>query len=248
MFTPTLSRQPPGAAPGATSRIAPRGAGADHLAGNNANRSTGADSPVSLAAQQRALQKYANEMSSELSQSPPSSAESPDATLAKNLVAARTVAGITQQELADASGISRATVAQIETGSSDPRLSTIVQLAKALGIAPIVLLMGRVEILALAGMMEPSISVRPSIDSRSVARMQQHLATGMLKDRLRAARIGANAVESSSASTLAPILAGVISAILPGIGTEIGARLGDQLAVSNARAAQTPRASLHKKA
>jgi transcriptional regulator with XRE-family HTH domain len=186
-------------------------------------------------------------MNSDLSISPLPVREGADAILAKNLVAARVVAGITQQELADASGISRATVAQIETGYSDPRLSTIVQLAKALGMPATLLLLGSIEVQALASLLEPAISVRASIDARSVARMRQHLATGMLKDRLRAVRIGASLVESNSAAPLSPIAAGIFSAILPGKGTEIGARLGDELAVSQTQAAQSTSASITKK-
>jgi transcriptional regulator with XRE-family HTH domain len=159
--------------------------------------------------------------------------ESTDAVLAKNLVIARAIAGITQTELADLSNISRATIAQIETGSSDPRLTTIVQLARAIGIPPILLLIGLEEAQALAALLDLTRTTCAPIDSRQVARMRQHVATGMLKDRLRAAMIGATAVESFSEKELARVSAAIFSAFVPGTGTQIGAILGELLADPN---------------
>src|SRR5260221_2115723 len=76
--------------------------------------------------------------------------ESIDSILAKHLVAARITPGLTQHDLAAAAGVSRATVAQLETGYSDPRLSTVVDLARALRVSPLVLLAGIPEVQALA--------------------------------------------------------------------------------------------------
>lgn len=70
--------------------------------------------------------------------------------LARNLVAARAAAGLTQHQLARRSRVSRATIAQIEASASDPRLSTLVLLAGALGVSPLHLLLGTHELRSLA--------------------------------------------------------------------------------------------------
>jgi transcriptional regulator with XRE-family HTH domain len=162
--------------------------------------------------------------------------ESIDSTLAKNLVAARLIAGLTQHELASAAGISRATIAQLETGSSDPRLSTVVDLARALGIAPIVLLAGTPEVEAFASLSEePDDLARLRVFPADVARMRDFVASGLLKDRLRAARLGAAIACSGLAASAAidpagvAITAGLFSAAFPGAGTTVGAALGRKL-------------------
>jgi transcriptional regulator with XRE-family HTH domain len=154
--------------------------------------------------------------------------ESADSVLAKNLVVARLAAGFTQQELALAADVSRATIAQIETGYSDPRLSTIVDLAEALGIAPILLLTGTPEVLALTALRAQTggtglLEVSPHDQARMT-----HLAnTGMLKDRVRAAQVGAAIARAAGKASPAVVAAAIFSAIHPGPGTTVGALLGE---------------------
>jgi transcriptional regulator with XRE-family HTH domain len=47
---------------------------------------------------------------------------------------------MTQEELAEAAGINRVTLANIESGRADPRPTTIRKLAAALGVEPAVLM------------------------------------------------------------------------------------------------------------
>lgn len=54
--------------------------------------------------------------------------------IGRKIAAQRKVAGLTQQELAAASKVSRATIAAIEKGSADPKLSTIISICA--GISP----------------------------------------------------------------------------------------------------------------
>jgi transcriptional regulator with XRE-family HTH domain len=153
--------------------------------------------------------------------------ESPDSILAKNLVAARVIAGLTQHDLAAAAGVSRATVAQLETGFSDPRLSTIVDIARALGIAPIVLLSGAEEVEALAKLTIDQVDGHPIVPPVDLARMRDYVASGMLKDRIRAARVGATVARGGAEAPVSvAVTAGVFSATSPGRGTVVGAQLG----------------------
>lgn len=62
-------------------------------------------------------------------------------SLGESLALARKAEGLTQGELAEEAGLSRATIANIESGGADPKLSTIAELAKALDISPAWLLM-----------------------------------------------------------------------------------------------------------
>lgn len=56
-------------------------------------------------------------------------------SLALNLGEARGAAGLTQGELSGRAAISRATIAQIESGNGDPRLATLEALAGVLGVS-----------------------------------------------------------------------------------------------------------------
>lgn len=55
---------------------------------------------------------------------------------AANLQRARQAAGLTQAELADKSGVSQPHISALESGTWEPRLATIMQLARALGVEP----------------------------------------------------------------------------------------------------------------
>jgi transcriptional regulator with XRE-family HTH domain len=54
--------------------------------------------------------------------------------LIKELENARKAAGWSQQTLAERAGLSRMTVQRIESGQIDPRLSTLLEMARALGL------------------------------------------------------------------------------------------------------------------
>lgn len=54
----------------------------------------------------------------------------------KNLRKAREAAGLSQEGLADASGLHWSGVSRLERGEQEPRLGTILRLARALKIKP----------------------------------------------------------------------------------------------------------------
>ncbi|QOV92477.1 helix-turn-helix domain-containing protein [Humisphaera borealis] len=147
--------------------------------------------------------------------------------VARNLVIARDLAGLTQNDLAARSGVSRATIAQIETGHADPRLSTLVEIARALGLSVIVLLATRTDIQAITGI-GPALGTTPvAIDQRDLARMNEYSDSTLIRDWRRAARIGASVGRSAGCrSPGAAATAGLFSVAVPGRGTAVGATLG----------------------
>ena len=131
---------------------------------------------------------------------------------------------MTQIELAASSGVSRATIAQLEGGDGDPRLSTLLELAVALGISPMMLLMGEVEMEALARLAEQKH--QELLEQEQLDEMRRLLASGLRKHRREAVTIGADA---AAAAGLSAVGAAIGSFLVPGRGTVIGAALGAAL-------------------
>lgn len=81
--------------------------------------------------------------------------------LAARLKELRVAAGMSQQSLAVAAGLSVSLVSQIEQGSrSDPRISTTTALAKALGVTLDELM---VEVRLVARSVRSTVGERPSV-------------------------------------------------------------------------------------
>ncbi len=56
------------------------------------------------------------------------------ATLAENLIKARNIAGMTQKQLSESTGIYQADISKIERGLANPSLSTLKRLADGMGL------------------------------------------------------------------------------------------------------------------
>ena len=152
--------------------------------------------------------------------------------LARNLVAARTALEVSQDVLATKASVSRATVIQIEGGEGDPRLSTLVSLADALGVSPMFLLLGREDLEALSALRntEELPIVLDGLSEQDIEMMRRLLHSGISRNRNKAIKMGTAAAlaTGAAASTLSAVAIGSI--LLPGIGTAIGAVLGGIMA------------------
>lgn len=148
-------------------------------------------------------------------------------TLARNLSAARGVLGVSQELLAESAGVSRATIIQLEAAEGDPRLSTLAGIAVALGVSPVVLLLGRDELDAIVN--APSSSeaerVRENISPLELETMRRLLRSGIAKNRMKAVAMGASAATAAGFAAGSLAGAAIGTAILPGVGTAIGAAL-----------------------
>jgi transcriptional regulator with XRE-family HTH domain len=163
------------------------------------------------------------------------------AVLAKNLALARAARGITQDMLAEASGVSRATIAQIESGDSDPRLSTIVALAASLGVSALILLLSEREIAALAELVQDASRVNQisaDISPDDIDGMRRLIQSGLQKRHRRAAKIGISAAQNAGFTAPGSSIGAAIGTLLlPGIGTVIGAVLGGLIQITSRDAA-----------
>jgi DNA-binding XRE family transcriptional regulator len=143
------------------------------------------------------------------------------AALSQNLLIARQVRQLTQDELATASGVSRTTIVQLEDGKGDPRLTTVVNLASALGVAPILLLMGKEEMLAIYNITQNPPSPAAAAEAQ-LRTMSQLLQAGL--------RRPSKSREGSADQPIGQAIgAAVGSMLLPGMGTSIGSMLGAML-------------------
>ncbi len=149
--------------------------------------------------------------------------------LARNLVAARTALDISQDTLATNASVSRATVIQIEGSEGDPKLSTLVSLANALGVSPMFLLLGREDFEALSDLRNAE-ELPVVFSEQDIEMMRRLLQSGISRNRNKAIKMGTDAAlaTGAAAGTLSAVAIGSI--LLPGIGTAIGAVLGGILA------------------
>lgn len=135
-----------------------------------------------------------------------------DQTLASNLTSARVGTRTTQQDLAEFSRISRATIAQIESGASDPRISTLERLANALNLPVFILLATPHELTALTRLHGHQLTQpTPSLPPEVIRKIRRLASTGSRKDLLRAARLaGELAAPAGDASARAAAISAVL--------------------------------------
>jgi transcriptional regulator with XRE-family HTH domain len=149
--------------------------------------------------------------------------------LARNLVLARVALGVTQDLLAERSGVSRAAIAQIEAGASDCRLNTLTELAAALKISPVLLLVRQIDLSAVAHFLDTNRvrQVMARLSEADIQKMNRLRETGLQKNLNRIVHTGVAAAEAAGyTSPGAAVGAGIGSVIQPGAGTAIGALYG----------------------
>lgn len=148
-------------------------------------------------------------------------------TLAANLVLAREASGVTQSELAARAGTSRATIAQIESGRGDPRLSTLGAIADALGVSVFVLLLAADDLRRLVQLAKHGEIAETQPEEEERALLKQLAESRVTADRREAARLSTSVVsELGFKSAGAAVGAAIGTALMPGLGTIVGAFVG----------------------
>jgi transcriptional regulator with XRE-family HTH domain len=152
--------------------------------------------------------------------------------LARNVAAARTALQVSQDDLAAASAVSRATIIQIESGTSDPRLSTLVSLASALQVSPLFLLLGATELAAIGAVATgPELEkLRSSLSTDKLETMRRLLQSGITRNRNQAVKMAGSTAAAAGLLRGGIAAAAIGSIIAPGTGWFIGAALGSVFA------------------
>jgi DNA-binding XRE family transcriptional regulator len=134
---------------------------------------------------------------------------------------------MSQEQLAIAAGVSRATINQLEGAEGDPRLSTLAALAAALDVSPVFLLLGRDELNAIAK--APSSKEAKDVQNHlmpgDLETMRRLLRSGVAKNRTKAVAMGSAAASAAGVDSRTLAAAAIGTALLPGIGTAIGVAL-----------------------
>lgn len=105
-------------------------------------------------------------------------------SLGNRLALARKAKGQTQAELAEKAGLSRATIAKIEAGDADPKLSTVSDLAKALDVSPMWLVMSEEDMEVIAEIAESGEldSILEMLPDELMAWVNSMIASGRKKN------------------------------------------------------------------
>ena len=158
---------------------------------------------------------------------PQETALSPRGVVAQNLHWARSALDMTQQELADESGISRATIAQLEAGVGDPRLSTLELLAATLHVPAHFLLLDQASFRALAELANVTRAANGKSPGDAVTRV---LRVGGALCRQRAAAMGVDAAREAGLTANAHRVGAAIGAArLADRGVVLGAHWAELL-------------------
>lgn len=144
-------------------------------------------------------------------------------SVAENLIIARRVAGLSQHDLAERANLSRATIAKIETGQSDPRLSTISILAQALGITAHALISTNDEIDRMIDILDNChaiVDIAPNDEKTNDLTLKEKNLRALRRSAERAAAFSRAAGFHSMSSQVA---CAIYNSHAPGIGAAIGA-------------------------
>jgi len=149
--------------------------------------------------------------------------------VARNILLARSALKLTQDQISEISGVSRATIAQIEGAIADCRLSTLNELARAMRISPLILFIREADVThVLRFAHKISVDeVMKQLPPTRIRQMQQLKQTGLQRALVRLAQQGADAArEAGFAHPSSLAAAGICNTHIPGPGTAAGAIFG----------------------